>query len=79
MTTVKEVIGRLKNYVPDEHIAVTIWSTEDVKERAKERKIKITEKQAEELIDRIDHKQDATMGITWDTIDCYLDDLDNPQ
>jgi hypothetical protein len=65
--------------VPAEHVAVAIWSTEDVKERAKERKIKITEKQAEELIDRIDRKQDATIGISWDTIDCYLGDLDNPQ
>ena len=77
MTTVSEVIEHLKTYKPDEVVAVAIWSVDDVLERAKERKIKISKKQAEEVIDRIHRKQDATLGINWDTIDCYLDDLDN--
>jgi len=58
----------------DEHVAVVVWSEDDVLCRAKEREIKITREQAQDIIDRIDHKQDATLGITWDTIDCYLDD-----
>jgi hypothetical protein len=76
MPTVKEVIKHLQRYKQSqEHIATAIWSEEDVLERAKERNIKITRKQAQDIIDRIDQKQDATTGITWDTIDCYLDDL----
>ena len=75
MTTVKEAIKHLKNYdTLEEHIAVAIWSEEDVLERAKERKIKITKKQAQNIIDRIDRKQDCSIGITWDTIDCYTDE-----
>ena len=77
MTTVKETIEHLRrSYKENQHIAVAIWCIEDVMERAKERGIKITEEQAEELIDRVDRKQDASIGISWDTIDCYLDDLE---
>lgn len=75
MTTVKEVIEHLRRYNQNEHVATAIWSEDDVLERAKERNIKITRKQAQEIVDKIDHKQDATTGITWDTIDCYLDDI----
>jgi hypothetical protein len=74
MPTVKEVINYLKKNSPEEHVAVAVWSEEDVLERAKERKIKITKEQAQDIIDRIDREQDATIGITWDTIDCYIDD-----
>lgn len=76
MSTVREVIEHLQKYYDEEeHIAVAIWSVDDVLCRAKERKIKISEEQAQEIIDRIDRQQTATLGITWDTIDCYLDDL----
>ena len=75
MTTVKEAIEHLQRYLkPTDHVAVAIWSEEDVLERAKERRIKITKKQAQTILDRIDRKQDCTIGITWDTIDCYIDD-----
>lgn len=75
MPTVKEVIEHLRRYNENEHVATAIWSEDDVLGRAKERNIKITRKQAQDIIDRIYRKQDATIGITWDTIDCYLDDL----
>ena len=75
MATVKEVIEHLQSdsFKPDDVVAVAIWQVEDVLERAKENKMKITKKQAEEIIDRIDRKQDASLGISWDTIDAYLD------
>lgn len=75
MTTAKEVIEHLQGYDEDEEIAVAIWSEVDVLERAKERNMTITKEQAKSIIDRIHRKQDATLGISWDTIDCYLDDL----
>lgn len=78
MTTVKELIEHLKRmYADDCVVAVAIWQTDDVMTQAKERGIEITEEQAEEIIHRIDRKQDATLGISWDTIDCYLDELEN--
>lgn len=75
MTTVKEVIESLKKYNPDLHVAVALWQGDDVIARAKEREMEIIREQVIAIIDRIDRRQDATLGITWDTIDCYLDDL----
>jgi hypothetical protein len=74
MPTVREVIKHLKSYKPDEHIATAIWCEEDVLGRAKERHIPITREQAQEILDKMDIKQDCELGITWTTIDCYLDD-----
>lgn len=70
----KEVIEHLKSYPPEMHVAVAIWQVCDVQERAKERGIKLTTEQVEAIIDRMHRKQDATLGISWDTIDCYIDD-----
>ena len=74
MPTVKEAIRRLK-WASPQHVAVAIWSEDDVLERAKERHTKCSRARAREIIDRIDHKQDCSLGITWDTIDCFLDDF----
>lgn len=77
MTTVKDHIEHMKNsYKPEDIVAVAIWQVDDVLGQAKEMGIKITRKQAEEIIERIDRRQDASLGISWDTIDAYLDDLD---
>lgn len=79
MTTIKELIERLQWHNPDEHVAVAIWSVEDVKTQAESRNLKIDDEQAEAIIERIDAKHDASIGISWDTIDCYLDDYDLPE
>jgi len=71
MPTVEEAIKRLK-WNGSQHVAVAIWSEDDVLERAKELGIKCSRAQAREIIDSIDHKQDCSLGITWDTIDNYL-------
>lgn len=74
MSTVKEVIERLsRNHKPDEHIAAAIWCEGDVLGRAEELKIKITRGRAQEILDLIDRGHDASMGISWDTIDNYLE------
>lgn len=73
MATVKEVIKRLK-WNGEQHIAVAIWSEDDVLGRASERDIKISREEAREIIDLMDNKQDCSIGITWDTIDCYLEE-----
>ena len=76
MGTVQERIEELqKNYKPNDHVAVAIWSIEDVITRAKERKISVTKKQAENILDDIEDHHEATLGINWDTIDSKLDEL----
>ena len=75
VTTAKKVIEWLRSYDENEEIAVAIWSEVDVLGRAKERDMTITKEQAKSIIDQINRKQNAELGITWLTIDCYLDEL----
>ncbi len=70
-----EILLREEPVQGAEALAVITWSQEDVLHRAKERGMKITEEQARTIIGEIDRKHDASMGISWDTIDCYLDYL----
>ena len=74
MPTIDEAIKRL-HYSNGQRVAVAIWCEDDVLGRAKELGKKCSRAQAREIIDSMDHKQDCTMGITWDTIDCYLYEL----
>jgi len=73
MPTIEEIIKRL-NFFKDECVAAAIWTEGDVIGRAEYRGIKITKEQAQEILDLMDRKQDATIGITWDTIDYYVDE-----
>lgn len=63
----------------DEHVAVAIWSEQDVFERARENGLKVTREQAQEVIDQMDRHQDAEIGLTWTTIDYLLDDMNLPE
>jgi len=71
MPTYEEILKRLE---PEKgkHLAVAIWAEDDVLGRALELGVKITGEQARSIIDEIDHRQDCSFGITWDTIDYYL-------
>jgi len=52
-----------------------IWSTEDVLHQAKEKGVKLTEDEANEILLQMERKHDADIGISWGTIDVYIDDL----
>ena len=52
-----------------------IWSTEDVLHQAKEKGVKLTEDEANEILLHMERKHDADIGISWGTIDYYIDDL----
>lgn len=75
MTTAEEAIKDLQKYNPKDVLAVAVWSIEDVISRGKDRRMTITKEQAEEIIDMVDRKQDATLGISWDTIDAAIDEI----
>lgn len=77
MPQVKDVIDRLNRlYQPDEHIAVAIWCEDDVIERAQERNMTVTREEAREILSTIDSKQDCSIGINWDVLDVYIDELE---
>jgi uncharacterized ubiquitin-like protein YukD len=50
-----------------------VWQTEDIIMRAEEREIKLTEKQADEILGLLDRKHDCSIGINWDVIDFWTD------
>lgn len=76
MPKVKDVIEHLKGYDPESHIATAIWCEEDVIEYAKNEMDgqEITREQAQEILDEMDRKQDSELGISWTTIQCYLEE-----
>jgi hypothetical protein len=54
-------------------IILNKWCVEDVLCVAKDRKVKLTKKQARKILADIDHHHDASIGINWDVIDCHID------
>jgi hypothetical protein len=80
MTTGKWALDFIKGqYKPTEHICLIIWCVEDVIHRAEERGLQVTKQQTEEIIDEMEHRHDATIGVSWDTIDTYLNDIEREQ
>lgn len=49
------------------------WSIEDFIYRAKDTGYKISKKKAQEALEHMIRKHDAELGISWITIDVYLD------
>ena len=52
-----------------------IWSTEDVLHQAKQKDVKLNEVEANQILLQMERKHDADIGISWTTIDVYIDDL----
>jgi hypothetical protein len=76
MTTVKELISYLnRHYQPDDVVAADIWHRDDVRARAEERCLVISDALADAVIARMDRNYDATCGFTWATIDFWLDEF----
>ena len=74
MATVKEHIEQLKKWYKDDDIlAVAIWAAEDVRSRAEDLEIKLTDEQVDDVLSYVHYKQDATLGITWDTLDWWIE------
>ena len=78
MSTIREAkqeLDRCGGGVEDTIVCVAIWTVEDVIERAYERGMVVTRSQAERILEEMEQKQDASIGISWDTIDSYLDEI----
>ena len=55
------------------------WTSFDVMTKAEERDIKLSEHEAREILQTIERQHDATIGITWDTIEAMLDSFINKE
>lgn len=48
------------------------WGTVDILSRAEDLKKTITQKQAQDILEEIEHRHDCNYGITWNLIDYYI-------
>lgn len=74
---VKDLIKHLEStYDPDDHIAYDIWTIDDVIEHAfnhySERQW-VTEESAINVIESMDNRKDASIGLNWDVLDAHLE------
>ena len=75
MPTVAEHIEQLQRlYKAEDIIALIIWETSDVVMRGEERDIEIPQDIAEKIVNDIERNHDAGLGVTWDTLDYYIDE-----
>lgn len=72
---IKTAIEHLQSYPPQTPCAIALWLPSDVKSRAEERRIKLTEKQIDYVLYYIEQKQDASIGINWDVLDFWIDEM----
>ena len=49
------------------------WHIDDVISQARSRDINLSEQQAIEILQRVDHHKDSMIGISWDTLDVHTD------
>lgn len=78
MVTVGKAIRQLKNF-KKQHIVLDVWCENDVLDFAKDNDIKLTRKQAREVIDRIENDIDCSTGVNWNTIEDNINEVLNKQ
>lgn len=67
--TVEDHIKHLqRHHKPKDIIAVQMWVREDVKHLDKT----LTDEDCDDVLDSVHTKQDASLGITWDTLEFYI-------
>jgi hypothetical protein len=60
--------------IADENYTIdSTWSVQDVLEQCKNDVVIVTPAEAREILDWIDKKHDATIGINWDVISTYIE------
>lgn len=70
--TIADAKKQLAGYPDDMHCAMALWTPPDVKEVAKQEKVKLSKSRINAVLDTVDHKQDASEGISWETIRCAI-------
>lgn len=54
-----------------------IWSAEDVLSKADEMGIELTGEQVADVLGYVERKHDASLGVNWDTIGYWIDEVIN--
>lgn len=75
--TIQEAIKFLQAYPLEMECAFAFWQPDDAAGRAKDRGIILTKDEANEVISNVQRTQDCELGISWVTIDCWIDEVIN--
>jgi hypothetical protein len=51
------------------------WSTEDVLWQAEQLDLELTEDQADDILESLENRHDASVGINWDVISFHIENL----
>lgn len=76
--TIKELIKHLETYNPEDVIAHDLWQVDDVRHEGNhhaEYPDEVTQEQAEEVLRRMEHHKDCTVGLNWDVLNYHLDNV----
>ena len=71
--SVEEAEKALKEYWKDK-IAIS-WCVDDVIGRAEDRDIELTEDQALDILSLLESKHDCNIGINWEVMDIWTDEV----
>tara|TARA_R110002153_G_scaffold62785_6_gene168770 strand:- start:376 stop:723 length:348 start_codon:yes stop_codon:yes gene_type:complete len=74
ITRLKQDIVDLQDKLKYQQKFVCGWSEEDVHHLASSMGVKITAEEADEIIHHVESAFDATVGVSWDTIEWAIDD-----
>ena len=75
MPTVKEVIKELKrNYHSEDHIAIDIWTLEDLVDMAFDLGFNMDEKIGEEILQRLHSHVDSEQGLAYNVVESMMFD-----
>ena len=70
-----EWIERLQTLDPEESICVHYWQIGDVLQMAEEMDEKVTNDEAQEILEEIEDNIDSEMGVSWTSIRVGIEDL----
>lgn len=56
------------NFMPDDPICCPIWQASDVKQKASEMGVELTDGQIASVLDAMDKYHDASIGVNWETV-----------
>ena len=73
-TTVAEIEGAVKRAFDPDWMAEW-WHTDDVIYQAKDNGEELTEQEARDVLAMVNRKHDCNIGINWDVIDYWIDEI----
>ena len=74
--TKKEMLDHIERFCSDkEEYAMILWCSEDAFEEAKSQGTPITRKEAKRVIQYVDKYHDCEIGVNWENIDCWIDEV----